>query len=341
MSKRSPKKQKAPKRPIAYLGGMTAVEGLPLQHVHYPGFYGTFFAFSESLDSPLRLCACSLAAIENYMDMRASSSVVEYGTPTRNYLIDSLHFPTRLVVEFMGRGISTRSEVLRQLRYERGLCHECNRATPTYRYCHEMYGTVFIQNYGWYVNKQRFEYALYGNVGDSCPQEIRDLIEIDPIAYEKEYERLLQQDGEAAREMYKQFTLQKRNIDKLIENEVRRKFGHKKVGEAWTSETILYYQVVKLMEGHEVLHHYRPDFLDGLELDIYVPHLKQGIEYQGIQHYEAVEHWGGQEALERTRQRDEKKRELCRAAGVKLIYFDYDEDLDVNEISRRILAAQG
>jgi len=33
------------------------------------------------------------------------------------------------------------------------------------------------------------------------------------------------------------------------------------------------------------LRHYRPDFLQGLELDIFIDELKIGMEYQGIQHF--------------------------------------------------------
>ena len=71
-------------------------------------------------------------------------------------------------------------------------------------------------------------------------------------------------------ELSKSFSKHHRKISNVIENEVRMKFGHKKVGEAWTSETILYYIVKKLFPQYTVHRHYRPSFLDGLELDIYI-----------------------------------------------------------------------
>lgn len=73
--------------------------------------------------------------------------------------------------------------------------------------------------------------------------------------------------------------------------------------------------------GIEYIFHCHPDFLNGLELDFYVPDIKLGIECQGIQHYSPVEFFGGEEGFEKTILRDEVKKELCENNGVKLIFF--------------------
>ena len=54
---------------------------------------------------------------------------------------------------------------------------------------------------------------------------------------------------------------------------------------------------------------------------------KVGFEYQGIQHYEAVDYFGGEEALKKRRELDELKAERCKFHGVKLLYWKYDEPL--------------
>ena len=54
-----------------------------------------------------------------------------------------------------------------------------------------------------------------------------------------------------------------------IENQVRRQFGFKDVGEAWTSETILFYMVKELYPEAKIIHHRRPEFLGQQEIDIY------------------------------------------------------------------------
>lgn len=125
----------------------------------------------------------------------------------------------------------------------------------------------------------------------------------------------------------KQFRKYYGKIWRIIENEVRRKFGHKNIGEAWTSETILYYTVKKLFPNYKIYRHYRPGFLEGLELDIFIEEVNIGIEYQGIQHYKPVEHWGGKEALKELKKRDSCKKKLCEAQEVQLVYFKYNEGL--------------
>jgi hypothetical protein len=130
-----------------------------------------------------------------------------------------------------------------------------------------------------------------------------------------------------AHEIDKKVSKHHRKINNVIENEVRRKFGHKKVGEAWTSETILYYIVKKLYPDYTIHRHYRPDFLEGLELDIYIEDIKVGIEYQGIQHYKPVKHWGGEEALKKVKARDRKKKKICDGLDIPIVYFEHDEGL--------------
>ena len=68
-----------------------------------------------------------------------------------------------------------------------------------------------------------------------------------------------------------------------------------------------------------------------MELDIYVPHLKLGIEYQGEQHYKSIDYFDGKDPrdaqkvfLERV-SRDEEKRIACHAYGIKLIEVKFSE----------------
>ena len=77
-----------------------------------------------------------------------------------------------------------------------------------------------------------------------------------------------------------------------------------------------------------------------MELDIYVPRFRVGVEYQGQQHYHSVEAWGGEEALRKTQERDALKVELCKQAGVKLVTVDYTEPL-TDEHIRQVLIASG
>ena len=77
----------------------------------------------------------------------------------------------------------------------------------------------------------------------------------------------------------------------------------------------------------ECLEAYQAEWLRGQRLDIYIPSLKAAIEYQGKQHTEAVEFFGGRQGLLNNRQRDLRKKHVCEAHGIKLIYWNYDQPL--------------
>lgn len=62
-------------------------------------------------------------------------------------------------------------------------------------------------------------------------------------------------------------------------------------------------------------------WLEGLELDFFIPELNIAIECQGIQHFEPVEMFGGKDSLLYTIKNDEKKKLLCAKNGVKLLYY--------------------
>ena len=99
---------------------------------------------------------------------------------------------------------------------------------------------------------------------------------------------------------------------------------------------MLFKTITYLLNGHEVIHHYRADWLARQELDIFVPSLKLAIEYQGEQHFMPVEAWGGKNALKKTQQRDEEKKRKCEREGVTLIYFDHKMELTEKYVARKV-----
>ena len=64
-----------------------------------------------------------------------------------------------------------------------------------------------------------------------------------------------------------------------------------------------------------------PQFLEGLQLDGYCRELSLAFEYQGEQHYDPDNyfHFGDISSFEAQQERDIRKRELCKAAGVRLV----------------------
>lgn len=347
---------------IAFKEKTTAKENLPFSIVLYPGHYGAFFAFKESDNSNPHFCSCSYEAIENYIRIRQLQPKYLNSDPRRMYILDPHNFPASIVEDLMSNNVQE-DDVINHLHFGEKLCHECNLQTPSYRYCHEMYGGAFKQNYGWYIAKQGFEWGFDRHntkslIPEASPDELLLLIEdkefndirarmdslIEKVrALESRWTDLDEKEKEdfgaflrERNELSKSFSKHHRKINNVIENEVREKFGHKKVGEAWTSETILYYIVTKLFPDQTIRRHYRPDYLEGLELDIYIEGLNIGIEYQGIQHYKPVKHWGGEESLVRLKERDKKKRSICKKLKIPLIFFEYNEGLSDDLVLRKL-----
>jgi hypothetical protein len=128
----------------------------------------------------------------------------------------------------------------------------------------------------------------------------------------------------------------RRKLWNEAEDKIRMIVGVPLIGEKFISETILFKTVAYLLNSHEVIHHYRADWLGRQELDIFVPSLKLAIEYQGEQHFKPVDAWGGEEALLRGQRRDDEKKQKCEQAGVKLIYFDYRTELSEKFVARQL-----
>ena len=76
-----------------------------------------------------------------------------------------------------------------------------------------------------------------------------------------------------------------------------------------------------------MVQHGSPKFLGRQHLDIWIPKLNAGIEYQGEQHYKPIDFFGGKDSYEATVQRDRKKKELCERNGVTIIFVRRGYDL--------------
>ena len=68
-----------------------------------------------------------------------------------------------------------------------------------------------------------------------------------------------------------------------------------------------------------------PDTGHSLELDCYNAKMKIAFEYQGIQHYEPVNFFGGREKYEKRKERDKIKKEICKKRGIRLVEIDARE----------------
>lgn len=62
-------------------------------------------------------------------------------------------------------------------------------------------------------------------------------------------------------------------------------------------------------------------WLEGLELDFYLLENNIAIECQGIQHFDPIDIFGGEEKFKYIIENDNRKRKLCEENGVKLLYY--------------------
>ena len=111
-----------------------------------------------------------------------------------------------------------------------------------------------------------------------------------------------------------------------LENLLRSNKGLPKIGEGWISETTLFYLVKQKFDQYEVIQHASPKWLGRQHLDIYFSNLNIGIEYQGKQHNEPVNFFGGEEAHLKTLERDDRKKKLCYENNCTLL-FVYPETI--------------
>ena len=344
-SARLRKRPRSAELPHVSMGGVKEERLLPLPFVHYPQLYGTFMAFGANA-SDFLFCSCAEPAVRNFRQFLAMTTIVE---ATDKNMIGGEQRLQYTKADFQ-RHLPVEVEKLTSIEFAENLCHRCNMVTPSWRYCHEMYGGTFKQYYWWYVNQAFLRLGIYPDginyrlpypfIPEVCPKDFQeDILTI------REAKRPVQEVFRANREFLpreekaRKEALRKkrklrtddaraqRTLTKKIENAVRQEFGLKKVGEQWISETILAYLIERILEGHEVLRHARPEWLNGLELDIYVPKMRLAIEYQGQQHFKPVKIWGGEKGLKKLQERDALKAALCRKKDVVLILIDYTEPL--------------
>lgn len=152
-------------------------------------------------------------------------------------------------------------------------------------------------------------------------------------------EKSTKQASEEKRQAYKEITDKQKEFhyyERQTRNYYRERFNLPRIGEGWISETKLFELVKKYFEGSTVYFHYRQSWLNGLELDIFIPDKKLAIEYMGKQHYEPVSFFGGEDSYLATAKRDQIKKELCISNGINLIYFDYQTEVTKENLRKAL-----
>lgn len=114
------------------------------------------------------------------------------------------------------------------------------------------------------------------------------------------------------------------------ENEFRLHKRLPEVGKGWVSETVLFNKINEEFKKLKVIHHANPKWLGLQHLDIWIPKYNIGIEYQGLQHDKPVDFFGGKDAFQKTKERDQRKRSLCKSNDCYLI--EVRPGYEINEV---------
>ena len=309
-------------------------DDLPLKYVHYPEHYGVFIGFSESEEGEPFLCSCNKDLIKNYLISRQQTNFT-YSNILDNTIFSNKHFPKKISENSLNKDFT--------IKFLDKICHRCNLKAPTLRYCHEMYGGKFKQHYGWYINQiqLRFAYLKYYFKDQSfLPLDIQCLDE-KLSTLKRKKDSLISPNFDRGiflelNEINKEINKIERKIDNFFEDLARQEFGYRKIGEGNVSELLMTKIIEQIYPGKEIIKHHRPKWLQGLELDVFVPQLSLGFEYQGQQHFFPIKAWGGKLALQKVQERDQRKRIICKSNNIELIEIDYSEPLEIEYIKDKI-----
>ncbi|MDO4502185.1 MAG: hypothetical protein Q4D06_03280 [Coriobacteriia bacterium] len=111
----------------------------------------------------------------------------------------------------------------------------------------------------------------------------------------------------------------------------------------WKTEEYVLNIVKKEYGSLGVVSQFRPHYLKTecgcLSYDIYIAGLKVALEYQGKQHFEPVDYFGGVDSYAMQVERDQLKRQRSVENGVRLIYIGYSEDVTPALVKGKIEAA--
>lgn len=100
-------------------------------------------------------------------------------------------------------------------------------------------------------------------------------------------------------------------------------FGEKAISKFLDKYNINYYKEHKFKDCRNIY---------PLRFDFYLPFMRTCIEFDGIQHFQPVEFFGGNESYEKLKVNDSIKNEYCEDNFIDIIRIRYDQVDDINKI---------
>jgi len=104
----------------------------------------------------------------------------------------------------------------------------------------------------------------------------------------------------------------------------------------WKRESLMYKIIKEIFKDFAIKREATPPWLGRQRLDVYIPALNLAFEYQGEQHFKAIDHFGGEDGHRNLRERDQLKKRLCDENGVRLIYVYHTDSLTIPAMTSRL-----
>jgi len=332
---------------------------LPICHAGY-----VFMAYAEAPGEPAYFCECTRSAITQYLSSELEEKAVRarQGRPRPqgryDFVID--HSFPKAVRDSLWAEQPDNANIGGRIRYRDAICHRCHRAVPPfenmesrsyfddvfrrliYRDLHEL-GFSFIAHPLPHVETPWQVQLLPANFSELVAEARQLSASLHGSA--APHPRAGAEDWREYKQRHKRWAELERAIDaarqQVRDFAVARLRSHYEFPEfkAWLQrETVLFLNLRSIFRGQKVVRHAKPEFLGGLELDIWIPAERIGVEFQGAQHYRAFDYLGGEKALAAVQDRDRRKAELCARQGVMLACFGENDDLNEHRVVERLAA---
>ena len=118
-----------------------------------------------------------------------------------------------------------------------------------------------------------------------------------------------------------------KNNYRSLENHIRQEKGFDEVGSYVMEKHLLNLLTIEF-PLYTIISQHSPKWLNGQRFDIFIKELNFAVEYNGIQHFEPVDFFGGIEGLARTQFLDTQKREKALKNGVKIFEINYNQNFN-------------
>lgn len=135
---------------------------------------------------------------------------------------------------------------------------------------------------------------------------------------------------------YQKFLDSGYSVAREAEDRLRVSHGLPRIGEGWYRECEMQRLIESIFVDAE--RHAKPAWLKPQHFDSYVEACGLAFEYNGIQHYQPVEYFGGEIAFKQQILRDQKKSEAAKKKNVALIVWKYDENISLEMLIAKIAA---